>query len=388
VCDPADPSCLRDEWLAANIHYEGFRVEGNTIYGTENRDVILCHRSDTGLGVKLFGGDGDDTLFGTNWDDELHGGPGCDRIRGRDGDDFIDAGEGNDGPEDLQGCAFPDHRTNPWARMQGGVWGDWGDDELAGGPGHDWISGGADNDRLLGGPGSDALWGDPGDDDLLGGAGTDALDGGPDYDTCDAGPTGGEDTFAECEVSSGGKGDGIPEGATADVWLQSGPNQVHVAFAVHAATSRKPARGWVTFEGDIEGFGPITAAGTVSAVFDHTAYGPPLELESELCVCGVMTSTTGPPPPPPPWPPPAPYGGDWVTPPDTDDDGTDNEFCMYVIDARVPGTLEAAVVMHEGLPWSFWFNEQYPSPEICAAVKSAAPGTTAISGDVQVHDNK
>jgi hypothetical protein len=388
VCDLADPSCLRDEWLAENVHYDGFRVEGTTIYGTKNRDVILCHQSDTGVGVKLVGDDGDDTLFGTNWNDELDGGPGCDRIRGRDGHDLIDAGEGNDGPEDLQGCAFLDHRTNPWLRLQGGVWGDWGDDELVGGAGNDWINGQHGDDLLLGGPGSDMLLGDYGNDELLGGPGTDELAGGPGYDTCDAGPRGGEDTFAECEVSSGGKGDGIPEGATGDVSFQAGPNLLHVAFVAHAATSSKPARGWITFEGDMEGFGLITAAGTVTAVFDHSVYGPPLGLENELCICGVMTSTAGPPPLPPPWPPPAPYGGDWVTAPDTDDDGTDNEFCMYVVDARVPGTLEAAVLMHEGFPWSLWFPEPYPSPEICGAVKSAAPGMTVISGGVQVHDNK
>jgi hypothetical protein len=391
VCDPADPSCLRDEWLADNIHFDGFVVEGNTIYGTENRDVILCHRSDSGTGVKLFGDKGNDTLFGTNWDDELHGGPGCDRIRGRDGRDLIDAGIGNDGPEDRDGCASLDHRTNPWLRLQGGVWGDAGDDELVGGPGNDWINGGPGIDLLIGGPGSDLLFGHSEDDELQGGPGTDELLGGSHYDICHAGPPGEGDTFVECESILSGNGDGIPERATGDVWLQAGPDQVHVAFSAHAATTKQPARGWVTFEGDIEGFGPLAAAGTVTAVFDHTVYGPPLENGTELCVCGVMTSTTGPPPPPPPWPPPAPYGGDWVTAPDTDDDGTDNEFCMYVVDAGEPGSEganDAAVVLHEGFPWSFWFPDPYPSPGICDAVKTAAPGMAVISGNVQVHDNK
>jgi Ca2+-binding RTX toxin-like protein len=157
VCDPADPSCLRDEWLDNNLHYDGFVVEGNTIYGTDQRDVILCQRSTTGAGVKLFGDEGDDTLFGTDWDDELYGGPGCDRIRGRDGNDLIDAGPGNDGPEDRGGCATQELRTDPWRRQQGGVWGDGGHDELVGGPGDDWIMGHDGNDVIIGGPGSD-LW--------------------------------------------------------------------------------------------------------------------------------------------------------------------------------------------------------------------------------------
>jgi hypothetical protein len=163
------------------------------------------------------------------------------------------------------------------------------------------------------------------------------------------------------------------------VWLQAGPDQVHVAFSAHAATTRQPARGWVTFEGDIEGVGPLAAAGTVTAVFDHTVYGPPLGNGTELCVCGVMTSTTGPPPPPPPWPPPAPYGGDWVTAPDTDDDGTDNEFCMYVVDAGEPGSEganDAAVVLHEGFPWSFWFPDPYQATSRCTTTSRKPVRTT------------
>ena len=64
---------------------------------------------------------------------------------------------------------------------------------------------------------------------------------------------------------------------------------------------------------------------------------------------------------------------------------------MYVVDAGEPGSEganDAAVVRHEGFPWSFWFPDPYPSPGICDAVKTAAPGMTVISGNVQVHDNK
>jgi len=78
-----------------------------------------------------------------------------------------------------------------------------------------------------------------------------------------------------------------------------------------------------------------------------------------------------------------------VTAPDTDDDGTDNEFCMYVFDAGEPGTVgadDAAGVLHEGMPWSLWFPDPYPSPEICDAVKASVGGQTVISGNLQVHD--
>ena len=64
---------------------------------------------------------------------------------------------------------------------------------------------------------------------------------------------------------------------------------------------------------------------------------------------------------------------------------------MYVVDAGEPGSEganDAAVMLHEGLPWSYWFPDAYPSSGICNAVKGAAPGMTVISGNIQVHDNK
>ena len=174
-------------------------------------------------------------------------------------------------------------------------------------------------------------------------------------------------------------GDGIPEKATGDVWMQAGPDLHHIAFSAHAATASQGAKGWAAWEGP-----GLASAGYVNAVFDHTVYGPPLEDATELCFCGVMTSTTGPPPAPSPFP--------WLpTTPDIDEDGIDNEFCMYVVDNGEPGAEgddDVAVLLHEGMPWAIWFGSPYPSATICHDLKEAAFGAILAAGNIQVHDNK
>jgi len=139
-----------DAWFAANEHDDGFTVKGRSIYGTEHRDIIICspsaNPSGTVMGVKLFGGKGDDTLLGGAGDDVISGGKGCDRLRGRDGDDLVDGGPGNDGA-----CQFHFQR-NPWRLLPSGVEGLNGDDVLLGGPGTDVLRGGPGLDECDGGP--------------------------------------------------------------------------------------------------------------------------------------------------------------------------------------------------------------------------------------------
>ncbi len=98
----------------------------------------------------LFGGTGNDSLFGSGSDDLLYGG---------DGDDSLDGDEGND-------------------RLYGGA----GNDEFYAGDGDDILDGGDGNDNLRGYDGADQLFGGDGDDRLdgyddadtyTGGAGTD-----------------------------------------------------------------------------------------------------------------------------------------------------------------------------------------------------------------------
>ncbi|MEJ2339331.1 MAG: calcium-binding protein [Gemmatimonadales bacterium] len=178
-CPPGPPgdqcradwdACCRadwDAWFAANRHDDGFTVKGHSIYGTEQRDIVVCNAppgpSGKPAGLKLFGLDGDDTLIGGAGDDEISGGKGCDRLQGRLGDDLIDGGKGNDGP-----CHFQDLQRNPWAVLPSGCYGDPGDDVL------------------LGGPGTDVLWGGPG------------------MDECDGGPPGEFDFYGgDCEIVGG-----------------------------------------------------------------------------------------------------------------------------------------------------------------------------------------
>jgi hypothetical protein len=59
-----------------------------------------------------------------------------------------------------------------------GLWGDGGDDSLAGAAGDDRLLGGDGDDSLVGGPGHDQFDGGDGDDTLMGGRGNDGLSGG------------------------------------------------------------------------------------------------------------------------------------------------------------------------------------------------------------------
>jgi Ca2+-binding RTX toxin-like protein len=149
---------------------EGVTIRGTTIYGTEERDVILCHDSGETRDLRIFGLGGDDTILGGPGDDYLSGGPGCDRILGLDGDDELDGGPGDDIPEagPGDGCDF-----NLALGRVGGLWGGNGDDILRGGPGFDRLFGGFGEDDLDGGEGCDNVRGGPDNDRVAGGPGHD-----------------------------------------------------------------------------------------------------------------------------------------------------------------------------------------------------------------------
>ena len=116
------------------------------------------------LGVNRNGGNGNDTITGTDGDDRLTGGNGNDALTGLAGDDLLDGGNGND-------------------VLNGGA----GDDSLDGGNGDDILDGGADNDSLVGGNGNDTMNGGSGNDSLAGGNGNDTTNGGSGNDSLSGG---------------------------------------------------------------------------------------------------------------------------------------------------------------------------------------------------------
>lgn len=97
-----------------------------------------------------------DNIFGGGANiDEVFGGSGNDALYGRGGVDLLNGDDGNDR-----------------------LFGEAGADQVSGGNGNDLLYGGADNDQLFGGAGVDTLYGEGGDDRLAGNDGADLLFGG------------------------------------------------------------------------------------------------------------------------------------------------------------------------------------------------------------------
>ncbi|QDT36948.1 peroxidase family protein [Stratiformator vulcanicus] len=149
-------------------HADTFVVDGHSVvlngsevqaFHVENLDLrarggddVMSVRRESAAKIRMFGGNGDDRLFGgEGWDllsggngrdllfgnggnDDLRGGAGSDRIFGGAGDDFIDAGEGHDLVFGGRGADF----------ILTGL----GFDIAFGGPGHDTIDGRTDRRRV------------------------------------------------------------------------------------------------------------------------------------------------------------------------------------------------------------------------------------------------
>ena len=158
-------------------------------------------------GDLLIGGDGNDTLEGTDSADELRGGDGHDLLLGGNGEDQLLGHSGNDS---LNGGAGTDiafgHEGNDVINGQAGddlLDGGTGNDSLDGGDGGDQLDGRDGDDSLTGGAGVDIINGDIGADTIQGGAGADLLRGGIGNDSLqdEDGATGSSDTL------EGGAGD-------------------------------------------------------------------------------------------------------------------------------------------------------------------------------------
>jgi trimeric autotransporter adhesin len=179
--DRADANSLIDTPLS---------VHGNdTLDGGGGADKVVGHGRDD----ILFGGTGNDSLWGDNDRPEQDLPTDCygrDYLDGEDGDDYLQGGGSDDmligglGADTLFGDG-QEGLTEPFSAH--------GQDTLDGGEGNDVLLGGGDSDMLDGGSGNDFLHGDDaelfvaasvhGDDFLDGGTGDDTLfgDGGDDY---------------------------------------------------------------------------------------------------------------------------------------------------------------------------------------------------------------
>ncbi len=140
--------------------------------------------------LRMEGGDGQDSIIGTQGDDTLAGDAGIDRIKGGLGNDLILGGVGIDslngdaGNDTLIGGDGSDTLVGDGADT---LFGDAGNDSLSGDQGADILSGGDGDDTANGGDGNDTITGDLGNDSLLGGSALDSLTGGDGNDTLDGG---------------------------------------------------------------------------------------------------------------------------------------------------------------------------------------------------------
>ncbi len=155
---------------------------------------------DAALMITVNGGDGSDTILGSEFADSLIGGNGADSITGALADDTLEGGNGidtlaggvgndsllgGDGADSIHGDAGDD--TVLAGNGADRVFGDTGFDSLNGGDGSDTINGDADGDTLSGDNGNDSLLGGSENDSVLGGTGNDIISGGDGIDTLDGG---------------------------------------------------------------------------------------------------------------------------------------------------------------------------------------------------------
>ena len=179
----------------------------DTILGSEFADSLVGGNG----GDSITGALADDTLEGSNGNDTLSGGVGDDSILGGDGADSISGDSGNDtviagnGADNVSGGDGTDSLNGSDGTDT--LNGDAGDDTLSGDSGTDSLLGGADNDSILGGIGNDTASGGDGTDTLNGGADNDSLSGDAGTDSLDGGD--GNDSItggSESDTINGGSG--------------------------------------------------------------------------------------------------------------------------------------------------------------------------------------
>ncbi|MFQ6100247.1 MAG: calcium-binding protein [Anaerolineae bacterium] len=193
----------------------GVPVPGDptVIEGTKSADVIDCSSSPTRHDI--YADNGNDTIYGSEFDDFIAGGGRGDLIYGNGGDDAIDGGskddtiyggDGNDiifggvgsSPASGVGCELQTAAAEPLINhlaMFGQLASAGANYLWKGGSGDDTIYGGDGNDCINAGSGEDFVYGEAGNDTLIGGNHTDLLDGGANNDWCSGG-----ETYVGCET--------------------------------------------------------------------------------------------------------------------------------------------------------------------------------------------
>lgn len=211
-------------------HHDGTNPDGgaadgrDALWGGHGNDIIFGGGNDDVLG----GGTGNDKIDGQSGNDTLYGGSsGTDTLDGGSGNDLIFAGGDNDSVSGGTGDDVMFGGSND-DRVDGGA----GKDEIYGGSGNDTLIGAADADTLRGGKGNDDIDGGTGDDLIRGQNGNDTLGGGADNDKLWGGSgsdsiTGGtgNDTINGEDGSDtliGGDGDDILSGGANDDRLEGG----------------------------------------------------------------------------------------------------------------------------------------------------------------------
>jgi Ca2+-binding RTX toxin-like protein len=171
-----DSQCTTSPFLFCDGEGDGFV----SVCGTTSADSI----SGSGNADWLCGAGGNDTINGNGGNDGINGGDGNDTINAGGGDDLVEGGagmdtmEGSTGDDDIRGNLSTNHTLNDGGNT---IFGDAGDDFIAGSGGDDEIFGGADDDFIFAQGGRDVTKAGAGNDTVFenyGGAAPDEVFGG------------------------------------------------------------------------------------------------------------------------------------------------------------------------------------------------------------------
>lgn len=213
------PGCTPSGVLVVRCPVAG-GVAGVTIGVRDGDDTVLV----SGVGAKLFGGPGNDTMHGGNRPSRFDGGPGDDVLTGGTAGDFFDEGTQANGADRLIGNTGNGSDEVSYAkrsrRVVADLIGDRDDGEAGEG---DQIA--SDIEELTGGKAGDRLSGNRADNIIQGRGGSDVIKGRAGDDRLSAGADllGREAAHTQDRIN-GGPGIDTVSGSAGDNRLTGGPN--------------------------------------------------------------------------------------------------------------------------------------------------------------------